>query len=96
LTCRRARWREWMLRIEAAIFALPKPVARETLVRLVGETCRFDDLIAALIHELRGRPYDFALVAGGYRVPTKVRFAPTIRGAHPDRERGWRGRVRLD
>ena len=55
-----ARWREWMLRVEAAIFASEKPVAREALVRLVGETCRFDDLIADLIHdlihELRGRP----------------------------------------
>ena len=61
-----ARWREWMLRVEAAIFASPKPVPREALVRLVGEACRFDDLIADLIHELRGRPYDLALVAGGY------------------------------
>ena len=49
-----ARWREWMLRVEAAIFASPKPVPRETLVRLVSESCRFDDLIADLIHELRG------------------------------------------
>jgi chromosome segregation and condensation protein ScpB len=45
-----------------------RPVPRETLVRLVGENCRFDDLIADLIHELRGRPYDLALVAGGYCV----------------------------
>jgi segregation and condensation protein B len=80
-----ARWREWMLRIEAAIFASPKPVPREALVRLVGESCRFDDLIADLIHELRGRPYDLALVAGGYRLQTKTRFAPAIRIAHPDR-----------
>jgi segregation and condensation protein B len=80
-----ARWREWMLRVEAAIFASPKPVPRESLVRLVGEACRFDDLIADLIHELRGRPYDLALVAGGYRLQTKTRFAPAIRIAHPDR-----------
>ena len=53
-----ARWREWMLRVEAAIFASENPVPREALVRLVGEACRFDDLIADLIHELRGRPYD--------------------------------------
>jgi segregation and condensation protein B len=78
-----ARWREWMLRVEAAIFASPKPVARETLVRLVGEACRFDDLIADLIHELRGRPYDLTLVAGGYALRTKTRFAPAIRAAHP-------------
>jgi segregation and condensation protein B len=78
-----ARWREWMLRIEAAIFASQKPVPREALVRLVGEACRFDDLIADLIHELRGRPYDLALVAGGYALRTKTRFAPAIRAAHP-------------
>jgi segregation and condensation protein B len=78
-----ARWREWMLRIEAAIFASPKPVPREALVRLVGEACRFDDLIADLIHELRGRPYDLTLVAGGYALRTKTRFATAIRAAHP-------------
>jgi segregation and condensation protein B len=88
--------REWMLRVEGAIFASPKPVARETLVRLVGETCRFDGLIADLIHELRGRPYDFALVAGGYRVQTKVRFAPAIRAAHPDRGGDGVAETRLD
>jgi segregation and condensation protein B len=78
-----ARWREWMLRVEAAIFASSKPVPREALVRLVGNTCRFDDLIADLIHELRGRPYDLSLVAGGYALSTKTRFAPAIRAAHP-------------
>jgi segregation and condensation protein B len=78
-----ARWREWMLRVEAAIFASAKPVPREALVRVVGEDCRFDDLIADLIHELRGRPYDLTLVAGGYALRTKTRFAPAIRAAHP-------------
>jgi segregation and condensation protein B len=74
-----------MLRVEAAIFASEKPVAREALVRLVGQDCRFDDLIADLIHELRGRPYDLTLVAGGYALRTKTRFAPAIRAAHPGR-----------
>jgi segregation and condensation protein B len=74
-----ARWREWMLRVEATVFASQKPVAREALVRLVGDTCRFADLI----HELRGRPYDLTLVAGGYALRTKTRFAPAIRAAHP-------------
>jgi segregation and condensation protein B len=78
-----ARWREWMLRVEAAIFASARPVPREALVRLVGQDCRFDDLIADLTHELRGRPYDLALVAGGYALRTKTRFAPAIRDAHP-------------
>jgi segregation and condensation protein B len=78
-----ARWREWMLRVEAAVFASARPVPREALVRLVGDGCRFDDLIADLIHELRGRPYDLTLVAGGYALRTKTRFAPAIRAANP-------------
>jgi segregation and condensation protein B len=78
-----ARWREWMLRVEAAVFASARPVPREALVRLVGQACRFDDLIADLIHELRGRPYDLTVVAGGYALRTKTRFAPAIRAAHP-------------
>ena len=72
-----------MLRVEAAIFASEKPVSREALVRLVGQACRFDDLIADLIHELRGRPYDLTLVGGGYALRTKTRFAPAIRAANP-------------
>jgi segregation and condensation protein B len=82
-----ARWREWMLRVEAAIFASAKPVPREALVRVVSQDCRFDDLIADLIHELRGRPYDLVQVAGGYALRTKTRFAPAIRAVHP----GWGG-----
>jgi segregation and condensation protein B len=78
-----ARWREWMLRVEAAIFASARPVPREALVRLVGQDCRFDDLIADLAQELRGRPYDLALVAGGYALRTKTRFAAAVRAVHP-------------
>jgi segregation and condensation protein B len=66
---------------------LPLPVPREALVRLVGQDCRFDDLIVDLIHELRGRPYDLVQVAGGYALRTKTRFAPAVRAAHP----GWGG-----
>ncbi|MBV8795124.1 MAG: SMC-Scp complex subunit ScpB [Hyphomicrobiales bacterium] len=76
-----------MLRVEAAIFASAKPVPREALVRVVGQDCRFDDLIADLIHELRGRPYDLVPVAGGYALRTKTRFAPAIRAVHPGRAR---------
>ena len=87
-----ARWREWMLRVEAAIFASARPVPREALVRLVGEDCRFDDLIADLIHELRGRPYDLVLVAGGYALRTKTRFAAgdPRRASRPGRGRRCR------
>jgi hypothetical protein len=30
------RWREWMMRVEAVIFASAEPVSRETLARVVG------------------------------------------------------------
>jgi segregation and condensation protein B len=70
----------------SAIFASEKPVPREALVRLVGEDCRFDDLVADLIHGLPGRPYDLTFVAGGYALRRKTRFAPAIRAAHPGRE----------
>ena len=69
---------------------LAKPVPREALVRLVGQACRFDDLIADLIHELRGRPYDLTLVAGGYALRTKTRFAAGD-PRRPSRAGGGRG-----
>jgi len=76
-----ARWREWMLRVEAAIFASPSPVSRENLARLVGKDCRLDDLVDDLKSELRGRPYDLVFVAGGWQLRSKPRFATAIRAA---------------
>ena len=32
------RWREWMLRVEAVIFAAAEPVHREVLARVVGQS----------------------------------------------------------
>ncbi len=52
-----ARWREWMGRVEAAIFASCEPVPREALAKLVGPRCKLDDLIADIVDELRARPY---------------------------------------
>ncbi len=37
------RWREWTARVEAAIFASPKPVPRETLAQLPERLFRFLD-----------------------------------------------------
>lgn len=36
------RWREWMGRVEALIFATAEPVTRETLAVLVGRDCSID------------------------------------------------------
>ncbi len=60
-----ARWREWMARVEAVIFAASEPVTRETLSRIVGRDCSIDLLIDDIREELRGRPYDLVTVAGG-------------------------------
>jgi segregation and condensation protein B len=76
-----ARWREWMGRVEAAIFASPSPVPRDVLAALVGSTCVLDELIADIRDELRARPYDIVTVAGGFQHRTRPRFADTIRQA---------------
>ena len=66
-----ARWREWLGRVEAAIFASPTPVPREALARLVGKNCNLDDLLADIRDELRARPYELVQVAGGWQLRTK-------------------------
>ncbi len=83
------RWREWMGRVEAAVFASAEPTPRAALARLVGADCVLDDLIADIRDELKGRPYDLVLVAGGYHHRTRPRFAEAIRAAAnlPDRVR---------
>ncbi len=77
-----ARWREWMGRVEAAIFSARDPVPRETLAGLVGPRCNLDDLLKDIVDELRARPYDLAFVAGGYQLRTKPRFSAAIRAAN--------------
>src|SRR5208337_3146029 len=52
---------------------------RDALARLVGSSCNLDDLLCDIAGELRARPYDLVLVAGGYQLRTKPRFADAIR-----------------
>ncbi|AUX78675.1 SMC-Scp complex subunit ScpB [Sinorhizobium fredii] len=75
------RWREWMLRVEAVIFASAEPVARETLVRVVGRSCSIDLLIEDLREEIRTRPYDIVAVAGGWQHRTRAAYGPVIRAS---------------
>ncbi|MCA0344838.1 SMC-Scp complex subunit ScpB [Hoeflea sp. EC-HK425] len=75
------RWREWMLRVEAVIFAAAEPVGRETLARVVGKDCSIDLLIDDLQEELRDRPYEIVSVAGGWQHRTRSRFAVPIRAS---------------
>ncbi len=75
------RWREWMLRVEAVIFAAAEPVGRETLARVIGKDCSIDLLIDDLQEELRDRPYEIVFVAGGWQHRTRSRFAVPIRAS---------------
>src|SRR5271166_6420450 len=76
-----ARWREWMGRVEAAIFASAEPVLRENLARVVGKACNLELIIDDIREELRGRPYEIVSVAGGWSFRTKVGFGEAIRAA---------------
>lgn len=73
------RWRVWMGRVEAVIFASPTPVTREALARVVGQTCHLDDLLDDIRAELLARPYELVAVAGGWQLRTKKVFADAIR-----------------
>lgn len=75
------RWREWMGRVEAVIFASPEPVTREALARVVGRDCNVDLIIDHIRDELRDRPYELVAAAGGWQHRTRKMFAPAIRAA---------------
>src|SRR5271166_7032277 len=75
------RWREWMGRVEAAIFASAEPVSRENLARVVGIACNLELVIDDIREELRGRPYEVVSVAGGWMFRTKLGFGDAIRTA---------------
>ena len=78
------RWREWMARVEAVIFASPEPVGREALARVVGRGCNLDLIIDDIRAELRGRPYELVSVAGGWQHRTRKAYGEAIRSASGD------------
>jgi len=75
------RWREWMRRIEAVLFASASPVARDDLARVVGQGALVDLLIEDLALDLEDRPYEVAQVGSGWVLRTKPAYAPVIRAA---------------
>jgi segregation and condensation protein B len=75
------RWREWMRRIEAVLFASASPVPREDLARIVGQATSVDLLIEDLAADLEGRAFEIAMVAGGWVFRTRSVYAPAIRSA---------------
>ncbi|UVK48972.1 SMC-Scp complex subunit ScpB (plasmid) [Mesorhizobium sp. AR07] len=82
-----ARWREWMHRVEATIFAASAPVTRDILARIVAKNCSIDLLIDDIREDLRGRPYDLVAVAGGWKHLTRPAYADVIRAAVGGNER---------
>ena len=75
------RWREWLRRIEAVLFASTTPVAREDLARVVGQGASVDLLIEDLAVDLEGRPYEVAQVGKAWMLRTRAAYAPAIRAA---------------
>ena len=75
------RWREWMRRVEAVLFASATPVAREDLARVVGQGVSVDLLVEDLAADLEGRAFEIARVAGGWMFRTRAAYAPAIRAA---------------
>ncbi len=75
------RWREWMRRVEAVLFASAAPVLREDLARVVGQGASVDLLIEDLIADLEDRAFEVAHVAGGWMFRTRAAYAPAIRAA---------------
>lgn len=75
------RWREWLRRVEAVLFASAVPVGREDLARVVGQGASVDLLIEDLMAELEARPYEVARVGAGWVLRTRAAYAPVIRAA---------------
>jgi segregation and condensation protein B len=75
------RWREWMRRIEAVLFASASPVPREDLARVVGQGASVELLIEDLAADLDGRSFEVTEVAGRWMLRTRPAYAPAIRTA---------------
>ena len=75
------RWREWMRRIEAVLFASASPVSREDLARVLGQGASVDLLVEDLAADLEGRAFEIAQAAGGWMFRTRATYAPAIRAA---------------
>ncbi|MGA0541917.1 SMC-Scp complex subunit ScpB [Neotabrizicola sp. VNH66] len=78
------RWREWMARVEAVLFAASGPVGRDVLARVMGQDCALDLLIGDISAELAGRPYEIARLAGGWQFRTRPEHAAAIRTARQE------------
>jgi len=75
------RWRTWIGRIEAVLFASATPVSRKALQKVVGQGASLDLLLEDLQGELAGRSFEIASVADAWTMRTRAGFADAIRTA---------------
>ncbi|MCV6591357.1 MAG: SMC-Scp complex subunit ScpB [Silicimonas sp.] len=80
------RWRGWMRRIEAVLFASPEPVPRQKLARVVGQGVSVEMLIDDLRATLEDRAFDVIAVGEGWLLRTRPALAATIRAAEASRD----------
>lgn len=81
------RWREWMGRVEAVLFASSAKVGRDDLARVVGQGVSVEMLIGDIQSELQGRPYELVQVGDGWMFRTRTRFAAAIKAVTNQVER---------
>ena len=75
------RWREWMRRIEAVLFASASQVSREDLARVVGQGASVDLLVDDLAADLEGRAFEVVRVSDGWTMRTRAAYGAAIRAA---------------
>jgi segregation and condensation protein B len=75
------RWREWMRRIEAVLFATASPVSRANLARVVGQGASVDLLISDLSVDLEGRAFEVTAIADAWMLRTRAGYGTVIRAA---------------
>ena len=75
------RWREWLRRVEAVLFASAAPVSRDDLARVVGQGASVNLLIEDLAADLADRPYEVAKVVNSWTLRTRPAYAPALRAA---------------
>lgn len=72
------RWREWMNRVEAVIFASAKPVERDKLSQVIGRDANINLIIEDIQVELKNRPYELFATGGGWMHRTRTQYADVI------------------
>lgn len=75
------RWRLWMQRLEAVLFASASPVPAATLARVVGQGVSLELLLSDLAADLEGRSFEVVRVADGWMLRSRALHAPVIRAA---------------